>query len=498
MKIIADLHIHSRYSRAVSDKMVLPEIARWASLKGINLVGTGDFTHPLWFREIVANLKEISDGIFSLKQNVLKNSARAGNFKNTLFILQQEISSVYSQGGQGRRIHNLVYAPSIKTVERINEELTKRGCNLMSDGRPIIGLSSIELCELVFGIDGRCLIVPAHIWTPYFSLYGSKSGFDSIEECFGKYAKYIYGIETGLSSDCAMNWRIKELDERAILSSSDAHSGPKLGREVTVFNLNEKSYKAIREAIMEKCEVRSGKWEPPAGGEVGSRIDESLKSRNQNISLRKSRVSHFSHHTSTNRIAGTIEFYPEEGKYHYTGHRNCKVRYSPEETRRKGTTCPACGNSLTVGVMHRVEELAKYSRSGLKISKGPILKKRVDKYGVQWIFHPQNRKPPFTMLVPLLEIICEVFGGSIYTQTTKNEYNKLTLSLGNEFYILLKAPLEDIERVSGKKMADAIQKVRSGEIKVLPGYDGEFGTVKIFSGEEKSDPVSQQEQLGMF
>lgn len=483
MKLIADLHIHSRYSRAVSDKMILEEIAYWAQLKGIDLVGTGDFTHHLWFREITAKLEEAGEGLFRLKEDVAASADKKPSFNSStsgdplretpdvsapLFILQQEISSIYTQGNEGRRIHNLVYSPSITTVEKINSELTKRGCNLMSDGRPIIGLSSIELCELVFGIDEKCLIVPAHIWTPYFSLYGSKSGFDSIEECFGEYAKFIYAIETGLSSDPAMNWRIKELDERAIISNSDAHSGPKLGREATIFDIP---------------------------GETTSEQGEKISVTYMDI-YQAIKTANYSDKTKP-RIAGTIEFYPEEGKYHFTGHRNCKVRYSPDETRQQGTTCPVCGKPLTIGVMHRVEELAEPIKAE-PIKAEPLTSLEGSALGVQWIFHPENKKPPYTMLVPLFEVICEVLGGTIYAQNVQNEYQKLTSFLGSEFFILLKAKLEDIERVSGSRLAEAIKKNRSGDIKVIPGYDGQFGTVKIFTEKEEKDEMSQQEQLGMF
>lgn len=445
MKIIADLHIHSRYSRAVSDKMLLGEIARWARLKGIDLVGTGDFTHPLWLREITSKLEEVSEGLFRLKDVEADNGP--------LFILQVEIESNYSYKDRGRRIHNLVYAPTVSAAEKIGKELAKRGIKVMSDGRPKTGLTSEEMCELVWGVDEDCIIVPAHIWTPWYSLYGSKSGFDSVEDCFGKYAERIYGIETGLSSDPAMNWRIAELNGRTILSSSDAHSGPKLGREATVFkakNTDQKlkiTYADIAGAIKQD---ESGPLE----------------------------------------IACTIEFYPEEGKYHYTGHRNCKVRYSPEETEVKGTTCPVCGRPLTVGVMHRVEELSARER----IPDGIV--KKVDTHGVEWIFDKQKKHPPYTMIVPLLEILSEVLDSGVNTQTVQNEFDKLTTQVGNEFHILLRAPLDELARTSSERLATAIKKVRAADIVISPGFDGEFGKVRIFGEEEKTD--DSQEQLGIF
>jgi len=261
MEVIADLHIHSKYSRAVSQQMVIPEIASWAAKKGIKLVGTGDWTHPLWLRELKENLIDNGEGVYKSKT------------EDVYFLLSTEISSIYTQDGKPHRIHNLVLAPSFSVVEEINNRLRGRGVNLFSDGRPITGLSSIELCGIVFSVSKDCLVIPAHIWTPWYSLYGSNSGFDSLKECFGEFADQIYAIETGLSSDPAMNWRIEELDNRSIVSFSDAHSPQKLGREATVFEMEEKKtleYEDIRRAIKEQ------------------------------------------------KISYTIEFYPEEGKYHYT------------------------------------------------------------------------------------------------------------------------------------------------------------------------------------
>jgi len=334
MKIIADLHLHSRYSRAVSSKMIPKTIAAWSADKGVDLVGTADWTNPLWLKELEASLKEAGKGIYSLKTG-------DSSLKKVNFILSTEISSIYTQDNQTRKIHNLIIAPSFKTVKEINSQLKKQGCNLMSDGRPIIGLSSIELAELVWSVDKNCLIIPAHIWTPWFSMFGSKSGFDSIKECWGQFADRIYAIETGLSSDPAMNWRIKELDTRSIVSFSDAHSPAKLAREVTVFDLQELSFANITKAL------KNNRSE----GE--------------------------------NKILYTLEFYPEEGKYHYSGHRKCNIRQSPEETRKKGTTCPVCGKPLTLGVMHRVEQLADKQLKAVK---------KENKIGLVGWYHPSDKK----------------------------------------------------------------------------------------------------------
>ncbi len=433
--IIADLQIHSKYARAVSQQMVVPQIANWAVKKSIGLMATGDWTHPLWLRELKANLKEDGTGLLSLADN------------STKFLLSGEVSCIYSQGGKVRRIHTLIFAPDFATVDKINAELVKRGCNLMSDGRPIIGLSSIQLAEVVFSVSQDCLVIPAHIWTPWFSLYGSMSGFDSITEAFGPYANKIYAIETGLSSDPAMNWRIKDLDNRSILSFSDAHSGPKIGREATVFNLEELSFKAISEAIINQ------------------------------------------------KIASTIEFYPEEGKYHYTGHRNCNIRQSPTETKKLGAVCPVCGKPLTVGVMHRVEELAGRSEEDLKLTKKEIPDSKVlGIYSGTFL-----NRPPYVMLVPLQEILSESVGSAVTTEKVQNEYNKLTTSLGGEFNVLLNSDIPEIAKISGERTAEGIDKVRKGNIVIDPGYDGVFGVVKIWSeGKEEKLVDDEKEQLSLF
>jgi len=453
MKIVADLQIHSKYSRAVSPEMVIPRIWEWAKRKGIRLMATGDWTHPLWIREIKNHLEEMGNGILKLK---MENEKWKMDENDPFFLLATEISSIYSQGGKLRRIHTLFWVPTIDSVDKINKELTARGANLLSDGRPIVGLSAANLAELVLSIDDKALVIPAHCWTPWFSLYGSESGFDSVDECFGPYAKYIYGVETGLSSDPLMNWRIKELENRAILSFSDAHSGPKIGREATVFNLKELSFEAIREAI-----------------------------------IGEQRTSSTSRGTS--HIASTLEFYPEEGKYHFTGHRNCGIKQTPEETVKKGTTCPVCGRKLTVGVMHRVEQLA--GRGEIKEEELNIKK---DDIGVKWIGF--KNKPPFVRLVPLQEILSETIGGMPTSVGVQTEYRKLTDALGGEFTVLLKTPLSEIEKVSGGRVAQAIGKVRSGDIYVDPGFDGVFGKVEIWkeNKEQEARPLNEKEQLSLF
>lgn len=461
MEVIADLHLHSRYSRAVSQQMVIPEIAKWAVKKGINLVGTGDWTHPLWLRELKENLEEAEGGLYKLKGEGWEADIGSRSKKKEIrFLLTTEISSIYTQGGKSHRIHNLIFAPNLAVVEKINNQLRRFGVNLLSDGRPMMGLSSRQISELVFSLDKHCLIIPAHVWTPWYSLYGSNSGFNSLKECFGEFAAEIYAVETGLSSSPAMNWRIEELDDRSIVSFSDAHSPQKLGREATVFEVGEIKklrYEDVRQAIMGKREVAS---ENPDTEEQSSKF----KNQERASQMRSSYLLPY--------IAYTIEFYPEEGKYHWSGHRNCGVKQSPEETKKLGTTCPVCGRKITVGVMHRVEELASRPAN----------------------FQPAER-PPFKMLVPLMEILSEVIGNGVSSQNVENEYNRLTQYFGSEFEILLKTPLEEIAKIGGEKLAEGIKKVREGDIFVDPGYDGVFGTVKIW-GETKKE--AQPKQMGLF
>jgi len=441
MQIVADLHLHSKYSRAVSPEMVLPIMAQWAEKKGIDLLTTADWTHPLWLKEIETQLEEAGEGVYKLRDSASK----------TRYILTTEIANIYTQGGKGRRIHTLFFAPNFATVHKINEAIVKRGGNLLSDGRPILGLSLEQMCELVWEVDEKVLVVPAHVWTPYFAVFGSKSGFDSIEECFGKYAERIYSVETGLSSDVLMNWKIKDLDSRSIISNSDSHSPRKMGREATVleFSGDKLSFSDIAGAIKQDKNSRC-------------------------------------------RISYTIEFHPEEGKYHYTGHRACGVVQSPEETRAKGTTCHVCGRPLTVGVEHRVEQLSSYH--DLK----PI--EKINENGVKGYFHPTDKnRPPYVMLVPLAEIIAEAFNTGTASKKVEELYEIMVQNLGSELDILLKVKAEAIEKIGGSKVAEGIRLVRSGKIVVQPGYDGEFGVVKIWPFPNAENQVQlQSEQTSLF
>ncbi len=404
MQFIADFHIHSKYSRATSKDMDLENLDKWAKIKGIEVLGTGDFTHPEWLKSLKEKLHPAERGLFKLKNS------------ETRFILTSEISCIYSKGGRVRKIHILIFAPDFKTVEKINTHLSWIG-NLKADGRPILGLDAEELAKIVLDASQNCLIVPAHAWTPWFAIFGSKSGFNSIKECFGDYSKYIYAIETGLSSDPPMNWRLSALDKVALISNSDAHSPAKLGREANVFD-TELSYFAIAEAIKSK---------------------------------------------DPQKFLYTIEFFPQEGKYHYDGHRACEIRLSPQESKKYNNICPNCGKPLTIGVLNRVEELADREQ-GLK----------------------PKEVIPFKSLIPLAEIIAESLGQTVGTKRVNEEYQNLIKKFGNEFEILLNASYQDLQTSTLPELAEGIKRVREGKVNIEPGYDGVFGKIRIFSqGEQK-------------
>ena len=421
MRIIADLHIHSPYSRAVSKEMTLENLDYWARLKGITVMGTGDFTHPAWIKEIKTKLEPAEPGLYKLRTAPSLAPPGGAKLGATRFLLTVEISSIYSKGGRTRRIHNLIFAPSIETAEKINAALGWRG-NLKSDGRPILGLDAKELAKIVLDIDERCMIVPCHAWTPWFSVFGSMSGFDSIEECFDEYSKYIYAVETGLSSDPAMNWRLSKLDNIALISNSDSHSLQRIGREANVFD-TELSYDGIVAAIKS--------------------------------------------HDPKNFLF-TVEFFPEEGKYHYDGHRLCGFSCGPQETKKLNKLCPKCGKPVTVGVMYRVEELADRP-AGVK-PEGAI---------------------PFRSMVPLDEIIAGGLGMGTQAKKVKEEYRGLVEKVGSEFAVLMDASKSDLERVTRSEVVEGIARVREGRVQIEPGYDGEYGKVKIFSEGERREVANQ-------
>ncbi|MBI5561094.1 MAG: DNA helicase UvrD [Deltaproteobacteria bacterium] len=420
MRIIADLHIHTKYSRATSKDMTLPNISLWAKRKGINLVSTGDFTHPAHFESIKKTLAPEGNGLF-----VERGKESSGG--SVHFMLASEVSNIYTQGGRVRKIHNLIFTPTLEAAFRINSTLSRLG-NIASDGRPIFGFPAKELLKIVLDADEDSLLIPAHAWTPWFSIFGSRSGFDSIEECFGDMTGHIHAIETGLSSTPGMNWRLSSLDAVALISNSDAHSPAKLGRESNVFDCG-MDYREIMKVIKEK---------------------------------------------DKKRFLFTIEFFPEEGKYHYDGHRECGVLLSPEETRKTGGRCPVCGKEVTIGVMNRVEQL----------SDRPVG------------FAPPEAIPSKSA-VPLEEIIAEAFGMGVNTSTVRKEYLRLTDLGGNEFAVLLDMPEEELLKITPAAVAEGITKVRRGELSIVPGFDGEFGKIKIF-GKAEGPRAAEPKQMGLF
>jgi len=417
VRIIADLHLHSKYSRATSRAMEPETMARWAALKGIILLGTGDFTHPLYLAELKAKLEPAEPGLYRLKRGE----------QEVRFVLSAEVANVYSQGGKVRRVHTLLLAPSFQAVEAINARLRRLG-DLSADGRPTFGFPVPDLVKVVMDASDRCLIVPAHIWTPWFSLFGSNSGFDSLEECFRDQSHCVHALETGLSSDPPMNWRLSALDRYALISNSDAHSPNRLGREANAFNC-ELDYDQIVEAIRSK---------------------------------------------DPERFLFTIEFFPQEGKYHYDGHRQCKVVLSPQEARRLGGICPVCGRRLTLGVMHRVEELAD---------------------------RPEGFVPPGAIparhLVPLEEILAEAMGHGPGSAAVQREWHRLVRAAGSEMRLLLDLPEEELQGFVPPRVLQGVLRARQGEVQVKPGYDGVYGKVNLLDLEAPS-PQGSLKQLSLF
>jgi len=393
MRVIADLHLHSRYSRATSERLSVRGLAEAAKAKGLHLLGTGDFTHPRQFAELRRELKERGDGLLE--------------HGGVLFVVSGEVSAVWSAGGKTRKVHIILLAPSLDVAAQINETLSKKG-NLAADGRPVLGMSAAEIVEITSGISQDCECIPAHAWTPWFSLFGAASGFDSIGECFEDQARRIHAIETGLSSDPPMNWRLSALDSITLISNSDAHSPEKIGREANIFEFAEPSYRSLISAIRKK---------------------------------------------DRGRLLATVEFYPEEGKYHFDGHRLCNVRLHPREARRLNNTCPVCHNPLTIGVLHRVEELADRPEG----------------------FVPENAIP-FTHRIPLSEIIEKTVGRG---REARDAHANLIRAFGSEFAVL-EGDERRIREVSGERIAEAIVRAREGRLRLTPGYDGVYGEISLF------------------
>ncbi len=417
MKFIADLHIHSKYSRATSPKTDLEHLAIAAKTKGVKVLGTGDFTHPLWLREIKEKLEPAEPGMFRIR-----NQESGIKDNGTRFILSSEISCIYKKNDKVRKIHILTLAPSFKVVEAINKELNAIG-NLKSDGRPILGLDAKKLAQIIFKASEDCIVIPAHIWTPWFSLFGSKSGFDKIEDCFEEITPKIFALETGLSSDPKMNWQLSALDRFSLISNSDCHSPEKIGREANVFN-TDLSYFAIKKALQTKDKTK---------------------------------------------FLFTIEFFPEEGKYHFDGHRACDIVFNPEQTKKAGGICPVCKKPLVVGVSNRVAVLAD---------------------------RPFGTKPknsiPYKSLVPLRELIGEILGVGPSSKKVALQYDLLIQKLGPELEILLEVPINVLKESSFPEIAKAIDLMRKEKVQAIPGYDGVYGKIKVLGGVNFKKPKQKK------
>ena len=408
MKMIADLHIHSRFSMATSKEGTPENLDFWARKKGISLIGTGDFTHPVWREELKERLVSEGNGLYRLRDAYVKEEGRKFPGRRTRFVSPGKSVLIYKKNGKTRKVHNVILLPSLEAADAMAQRLEKIG-NIHSDGRPILGLDSHDLLEMMLDVCPEGILIPAHIWTPHFSVLGAKSGFDSVEECFEELAPYIHALETGLSSDPAMNWRISKLDRYQLVSNSDAHSPSKLGREANLLDID-CSYEGLYRAI-----------------QTGEGLE------------------------------GTVEFFPEEGKYHFDGHRKCGVSLSPVEAERLGGICPVCGKKLTMGVDHRVEQLADRAEG--------FVKKDGKKY---------------ESLVPLPEVISTCMGYSAASKKVQGCFEQMIQTLGTEFDILRNVPSEDIKSCAGERIAEGIENVRTGNVKRIPGYDGEYGKIELF------------------
>ncbi|MEI9476105.1 MAG: endonuclease Q family protein [Deltaproteobacteria bacterium] len=419
MRFIADFHLHSKYSRATSKEMGVESLARWAKKKGITLLGTGDFTHPTYFVELKAKLAPLGNGLFELKNGD----------KDVTFILTTEVSNIYRQDGKGRRIHTLIFAPSFEVTEVIRSKLGNLG-KLSSDGRPIFSFAAKDLVKMILDISEECMLIPAHAWTPWFSIFGANSGFDSIEECFGDMTPHIHAIETGLSSDPEMNWRLSALDNITLISNSDAHSPNRLGREANAFDCV-LDYKEVTETLRKK---------------------------------------------DRRKFLFTLEFFPEEGKYHYDGHRHCGVIFSPSQTKSHQSLCPVCKKKLTGGVLNRVEQLADRPEG----------------------FMPKNAIPSIH-LIPLEEIIAESLNQRVGTKGVDTEYERLVERGGSEFKILLDAPPDELATFVPARILEGIIRMRQGKVSIVPGHDGVYGKISLFPDKpDKKEGDEAKEQLKLF
>lgn len=429
MRFIVDFHIHSHYSIATSKDLNPESLDRWARIKGIKVVGTGDFTHPGWLKELKEKLVPAEQGLFRLKDEYRRVDGiqfPASSDSDVRFLLTSEISNIYKKGDSVRKVHNVIFAPDFETVEKIQHALDRIG-NITSDGRPILGLDSRDLLEIALNSSGRIFFVPAHIWTPWFSALGDKSGFDSIEACYDDLADHIFAVETGLSSDPPMNWMCSFLDKYTLVSNSDAHSPEKLGREANLFD-TELSYDDIIGAL------KTGDPE---------------------------------------RCRGTIEFFPQEGKYHYNGHRKCGICWDPVETLKHENICSVCGKKVTVGVMNRVVQLS-------------------DRRDVS----ERKNRLPFHSVIPLKEILSEITGVGPGTKQVEQLYHSILQKAGSEFNVLLQLPVDDVRRIGGDVIAEAIRRMREGDVYIKEGFDGEYGQIRVFRENEQKQFGAQDSFFG--
>lgn len=417
--LLSDLHIHSRFSRATSKEGDPEHLDLWARKKGLHIVGTGDFTHPAWREELKEKLEPAEDGLYKLKKEYRIKNAQAPDHIEPRFVVTGEISSIYKKGGRTRKVHSLLILPGMEDAEKLSAKLEIIG-NICSDGRPILGLDCKDLLEIMLELTPRGIYVPAHVWTPHFALFGAFSGFDSAKECYGDLTPHIHAIETGLSSDPPMNWRISALDGFQLISNSDAHSPAKLGREANLMDM-ELSYEGL--------------WKAVQTGEG---------------------------------LHGTVEFFPEEGKYHYDGHRKCHLCLTPDQTMAFGGKCPVCGKKITIGVKHRIEALADREEGYIR----------------------ENAKA-FESLIPLPEVIAEVMGHASSSVKVQRQYGQMLEGLGTEFEILREVPVEDIRKQAGQLMAEGIRRLRNKEVQRHPGFDGEYGRICLFHKEELQEMTGQ-------
>ena len=421
MRKIIDFHIHSKYARATSKAFDLAEMVKWSEIKGVDIISCADFTHPIWFNNLQNNLEEDGQGgLYKLKDSTSK----------VRFIISTELSCIYSQGGKTRRLHLCVLMPNLSSAEKFNKALADRGAKLASDGRPILGMSAKDILNIMLETDERAMMIPAHVWTPWFAVFGSKSGFASLKECFEDLTPYIKALETGLSSDPLMSWRLSDLDDLTLVSNSDAHSGPQIGREANVMDLKDNTYEEIIDIISRK---------------------------------------------DKNRFLYTIEFFPEEGMYYFDGHRDCGFSCLPKESKKFKGVCPKCKKPLTIGVMSQIEALADIKLAEIN----------------------KNKHIPYKSIVPLPNIIADYFGIGRSSKKVGNLFKEIISAGGNEFQVLLDLPTEELSKIMPELLARGILRVREGKLRLISGFDGQYGKIEIFSQTERK-LVKDNKQVSLF